>query len=105
MSGENPEKTDNKNLGDRLADLTAESGDLSEEEAASQAVEAFIDWSIEQGIELYPHQEEALLEAASGAHVIVDTPTGSGKTMIALAAQALAFAQSRRSFYTAPIKA
>ncbi|MCB0971985.1 MAG: DEAD/DEAH box helicase, partial [Acidimicrobiales bacterium] len=68
-------------------------------------VDAFLAWAGDQGLELYPHQEEALLEVASGAHLIVDTPTGSGKSLIALAAHVAALADGRRSFYTAPIKA
>jgi superfamily II RNA helicase len=69
------------------------------------AVEQFLAWAAEHGYELYPHQEEALLEVASGAHVIVDTPTGSGKSLIGLAAHMTALADGRRSYYTAPIKA
>ena len=56
-------------------------------------------------MELYPAQEEALLEVVSGAHVIVNTPTGSGKSLIAAAAHLAALTEGRRSFYTAPIKA
>lgn len=57
------------------------------------------------GLELYPAQEQALLELFAGNHVILATPTGSGKSLVALALHFLAFAQGRRSFYTAPIKA
>ena len=56
-------------------------------------------------MQLYPAQEEALLEIVAGSHVIVNTPTGSGKSMIALAAHLLALAQGGRRYYTAPIKA
>jgi superfamily II RNA helicase len=62
-------------------------------------------WADARGIELYPAQEEAILEALSGAHVIVNTPTGSGKSLIALAAHFAAACEGRRSWYTAPIKA
>ena len=57
------------------------------------------------GLRLYPHQEEALLEIATGANVILSTPTGSGKSLVAIGAHAVALAGDRRTFYTAPIKA
>jgi superfamily II RNA helicase len=62
-------------------------------------------WTETSGFSLYPAQEEALLEVVSGANVIVNTPTGSGKSLIALGAHFSALAQGGRSFYTAPIKA
>src|SRR5690348_1051609 len=67
--------------------------------------DAFAAWAGEQGFTLYPHQEEALIEIVSGAHVIVSTPTGSGKSLIATGAHFTAMAEGVRSFYTAPIKA
>jgi superfamily II RNA helicase len=67
--------------------------------------EAFEGWAAEQGLTLYPAQEEALLEIVSGSHVILSTPTGSGKSMVAAGAQFFALSQGKRSFYTAPIKA
>jgi superfamily II RNA helicase len=67
--------------------------------------EAFEGWAVEQGLTLYPAQEEALLEVVSGSHVILSTPTGSGKSMVAAGAQFWALSQGQRSFYTAPIKA
>jgi superfamily II RNA helicase len=69
------------------------------------ALEAFLSWTTEQGFNLYPAQEEALLEVFAGAHVIVNTPTGSGKSLIALGAHVAALASKQRSYYTAPIKA
>ncbi len=66
---------------------------------------AFTDWAADQGLTLYPHQEEALLALVSGEHVIVSTPTGSGKSLIAAAAHFVAFAGGRRTVYTAPLKA
>ncbi|WP_349257797.1 DEAD/DEAH box helicase [Iamia sp.] len=62
-------------------------------------------WVEDRGLALYPAQEEALLEIVAGSHVIVNTPTGSGKSLIATAAHLAALADGRRSFYTAPIKA
>lgn len=66
------------------------------------AVEA---WASSQGLALYPHQEEAVLEIVGGANVVLATPTGSGKSLVAVAAHAAALAEDRVSFYTAPIKA
>ncbi|AZI59357.1 DUF3516 domain-containing protein [Nakamurella antarctica] len=58
-----------------------------------------------RGLPLYSHQEEALLEIVADSNVIVATPTGSGKSLIATAALFTALATGRRSYYTAPIKA
>ena len=66
---------------------------------------AITEWAAESGIELYPHQEEAILELLSGANVILATPTGSGKSLVALAAHARSVAGGGRSWYTAPVKA
>jgi len=57
------------------------------------------------GLELYPAQEQAILELLSGNNVILATPTGSGKSLVALAMHFLALCEGKRSFYTAPIKA
>ncbi|MGD0441806.1 MAG: DUF3516 domain-containing protein [Acidimicrobiales bacterium] len=80
-------------------DLSAITGDRD------AALETFLAWTAEQGFTLYPAQEEALLEVFSGAHVIVNTPTGSGKSLVALGAHVAALASGMRSFYTAPVKA
>ncbi|MDA8319229.1 MAG: DUF3516 domain-containing protein [Actinomycetota bacterium] len=66
---------------------------------------AFSEWAGEQGLTLYPHQDEALIELVSGANVILSTPTGSGKSLVATAAHFAALAARARSYYTAPIKA
>ena len=68
-------------------------------------VGAFDDWARESGIRLYPAQEEAVLELVLGRHLVLSTPTGTGKSLVAVAAHAAALAQGRRSWYTAPIKA
>ncbi len=74
--------------------------------AGGEAVlDAVTGWSAARGLTLYPAQEEAVLEIVSGANLILGTPTGSGKSLVALAAHAAALAEGRRSFYTAPIKA
>ena len=62
-------------------------------------------WAAELGFELYAAQTEALIEVVSGSNVILSTPTGSGKSLVAVGAHAAALAQGVRSFYTAPIKA
>jgi superfamily II RNA helicase len=67
--------------------------------------DAFAGWSKERGLALYPHQEDALIELVSGANVILSTPTGSGKSLVAAGAHFAALADGRRTFYTAPIKA
>ena len=74
-------------------------------ENEDEVLEAFVGWAEAGGLTLYPAQEEALLEILAGNNVIVSTPTGSGKSMIALGAHAAALAGGKRSFYTAPIKA
>jgi superfamily II RNA helicase len=66
---------------------------------------AFARWSKERGLDLYPHQEEALIEIVMGSNVILSTPTGSGKSLVAEGAHFAALANGQRSFYTAPIKA
>ncbi|MGY1625273.1 DEAD/DEAH box helicase [Geodermatophilus sp. SYSU D00965] len=66
---------------------------------------SFAAWAEANGTVLYPHQEEALIELVSGANVVLATPTGSGKSLVATGAQYAALAAGRRSYYTAPIKA
>src|SRR4029453_2377127 len=73
---------------------------------APQAIfDAFDGWVRARGLALYPHQEEALIEVVSGANVILSTPTGSGKSLVAAAAHFAALADGRTTYYTAPIKA
>ena len=67
--------------------------------------DVFTAWVGESGISLYPAQEESLIGIVSGANVIVSTPTGTGKSLIAVGAHAAALAAGGRTFYTAPIKA
>jgi superfamily II RNA helicase len=72
---------------------------------ADELFAAFAAWSEGNGTVLYPAQEEALIELVSGANVVLATPTGSGKSLVATGALYAALAAGRRSYYTAPIKA
>ncbi|GAA4224885.1 superfamily II RNA helicase [Streptosporangium album] len=67
--------------------------------------DAFVEWNSERGLTLYPAQEEALIEVVSGNNVILATPTGSGKSLVAAGAHFTALTRDVRTFYTAPIKA
>ncbi len=78
---------------------------LPETDEPDAVFEAFAGWSKRHGLELYPHQEEALIEIVSDANVILSTPTGSGKSLVATGAHFTALARDERSFYTAPVKA
>lgn len=68
-------------------------------------LDAFLGWVADRGLTLYPHQEEAILELFSGAHVVLDAPTGSGKSLVATALHFKTFCELGRAWYTAPIKA
>jgi superfamily II RNA helicase len=78
---------------------------LPAEPSADALYDAFTGWATEQGLSLYPHQEEAAIELFDANNVVLATPTGSGKSMVAVAAHFAAMAQRRSTFYTAPIKA
>src|SRR4051812_39095479 len=62
-------------------------------------------WVEEGGLSLYPAQDESLIEIVAGANVILSTPTGTGKSLVAVGAHFAALARGERTFYTAPIKA
>jgi superfamily II RNA helicase len=87
------------------ADGTTLTDLLPEGDQPDEVFEAFAGWSKDQGLTLYPHQEEALIEIVSGANVILSTPTGSGKSLVAAGAHFTALARDERTFYTAPVKA
>jgi len=74
-------------------------------DVGDRAYDAFLAWTIDGGVELYPAQDEALLALATRANVILGTPTGSGKSLVAVGAHFFALCAGRRSWYTAPIKA
>lgn len=68
--------------------------------------ERFFTWVGDvKGVEPWPHQEEAIMDLLAGDHVILNTPTGSGKSLVALGMHFAALCTGRRSYYTAPIKA
>ena len=84
-----------------LADLDDVPSDLHDE----AVFDAFVAWADSRGLTLYPAQEEAVLEIAAGSHVVLATPTGSGKSLVAIAAHFAAMSSGVRTYYTAPIKA
>ncbi len=92
-----------------LASLLDDPDDLSALHASADDPDAlftsFAAWAEAIGTTLYPAQEEALIELVSGANVVLATPTGSGKSLVATGALYAALAATRRSYYTAPIKA
>jgi superfamily II DNA/RNA helicase len=65
----------------------------------------FLDYVAGRRLELYPAQESAILELFDEKNVILNTPTGSGKSLVATALHFQAIAKGRRSIYTCPIKA
>ncbi|MEW6960279.1 DUF3516 domain-containing protein [Trueperella pyogenes] len=92
-----------------MTNLNAALDDLEDAYGLSPSPEAILEAfteSFEQsGKRMYPHQEESLLHIVSGDHVIVATPTGSGKSLIAAQALFTGLATARTSYYTAPLKA
>jgi superfamily II RNA helicase len=68
-------------------------------------LERFLAYADSVGLSLYPAQEEAILELFAGRHVVLNTPTGSGKSLVALALHFKALAEGGVSVYTSPIKA
>ncbi|KQB85421.1 DEAD/DEAH box helicase [Corynebacterium oculi] len=89
------------NLSQMLPDLSEVPESLFEE----SIFDSFLAWARQRDINLYPAQEEASLGILAGDNVILATPTGSGKSLVAIAAHFIAMARGQRSFYTAPIKA
>jgi hypothetical protein len=74
-------------------------------EDPDEILDLFLGWAADTGFELYPAQQEALLELMADRHVVLDTPTGSGKSLVALGLHFRGLCEGRRSFYTSPIKA
>ncbi|GAA5137769.1 DEAD/DEAH box helicase [Prosthecobacter algae] len=84
-----------------LLRLLPESPDCSNDELLGR----FLEYVAEKNLELYPAQEEAILELFEDKNVILNTPTGSGKSLVATALHFRSLAKRRRSVYTCPIKA
>ncbi|MGE0452693.1 MAG: DEAD/DEAH box helicase [Vicinamibacteria bacterium] len=79
---------------------------LPERDASSdELLGRFLDYVAGKGLGLYPAQEEAVLALFEGRNVILNTPTGSGKSLVASALHFASLARGRRSVYTCPIKA
>ncbi len=85
----------------KLVDL-ASRGEISDTEVV---LDLFLKWVEGQGFKLFSAQEEAILELYTGKNVILNTPTGSGKSLVALALHFLDFCRGGRSYYTSPTKA
>jgi hypothetical protein len=68
-------------------------------------LDRFLDFVSSKNLELYPAQEDAILHLFQGKNIILNTPTGSGKSLVALALHFYSLAKGRRSIYTCPIKA
>jgi superfamily II RNA helicase len=92
-------------LKDFTARFTANPAGGHSAPASEDILEAFMEWAQSRGTTLYPAQEEAILELLDGKNVILNTPTGSGKSMVALALHFDSIAHGRKSVYTCPIKA
>jgi superfamily II RNA helicase len=84
-----------------LSQLTTRGAEVDRDELLS----LFLDYVTELGFDLYPAQEEAILELLQWHHVILNTPTGSGKSLVAMALHFQAIAENRVCYYTSPIKA
>ena len=89
----------------QLADLLPDLDEVPEGLVDDAVLASFLRWTEDRGISLYEAQKEAATALVAQDHVILATPTGSGKSMVALAAHFVALARGQRSFYTAPIKA
>ena len=71
---------------------------------ADSADTGFVEWATDRGISLYSAQDEAVIELVCGANVMLSTPTGTGKSLVAVAAHASCLARGGRTYYTAPIQ-
>lgn len=95
------EKQESLSLSQLLPDIGHEARNLN----ADDIYERFFRWVESRGITPWPHQEDAMLSLLSGDHVVLNTPTGSGKSLVALGMHFAALCTGRVSYYTAPIKA
>ncbi|WKD59135.1 DEAD/DEAH box helicase [Corynebacterium caspium] len=88
-----------------LMRMLADLDDVPESLFEEAIFDSFKAWVTDSGISMYPAQEEAVLGILTGDNVILSTPTGSGKSLVAIGAHFMALAKGQRTFYTAPIKA
>ncbi len=72
---------------------------------ADEALDLFLGWANGAHGSLYPAQEDAILALYSGSSVILETPTGSGKSLVAVSLAFKALAEGKRFVWTCPIKA
>ncbi|MEE8733582.1 MAG: DUF3516 domain-containing protein [Eggerthellaceae bacterium] len=84
-----------------VADELWDRGDATDDDI----LEAFLDWTADRGVSLWQHQEDACMDLAVGDNLILGTPTGSGKSLVALMLHFRSLCRDERSYYTAPIKA
>ncbi len=84
-----------------LGDLLPRHSDVSND----TLLDRFLDYTAGKRLALYPAQEEAVLALLDGQNVILNTPTGSGKSLVASAMLFAALARGERAVYTCPIKA
>ena len=85
-----------------LADLLP---DASWDPSSDVLLDRFLQYTTGRRLTLYPAQEEAILELLDGKNVILNTPTGSGKSLVASAMLFASLARGQRAVYTCPIKA
>lgn len=71
----------------------------------AEVLDHFLDHVQSLGLTLYPAQEEAVLALSDGCNVILNTPTGSGKSLVARLLHFRSISGAGRSVYTCPIKA
>ncbi|HEY3381076.1 MAG TPA: DUF3516 domain-containing protein [Vicinamibacterales bacterium] len=84
-----------------LGDFLPDNGD----ESSDGLLGRFLDYIAGKNLTLYPAQEAAVLELLEDKNVILNTPTGSGKSLVASAMLFAALARGQRAVYTCPIKA
>lgn len=87
------------------AAISAPLAPLSGKPDADAVLDRFLAVIRERGLELYAEQEEAIIELFAGRNVVLNTPTGSGKSLVAAAFHFKALCAGERSVYTCPIKA
>ncbi|HET7755314.1 MAG TPA: DUF3516 domain-containing protein [Anaeromyxobacteraceae bacterium] len=73
--------------------------------SADAILDRFVEWVASTGLALYPHQEEAILHLLEDEHLVLATPTGSGKSLVATFLHFQSMCRGERSFYTCPVKA